>query len=76
MRFPDRYELRTNVHGITYYSVNNETYLAADVRANEQPGLTSMHTLFVRLHNRFEEELHNENPLLTGDRLYYVICCY
>ena len=43
-----------------------------DVRANEQPGLTSLHTIFVRLHNKFEEEIFAQNPSLSGEDLFQV----
>ncbi len=45
-------------------------FLAGDVRANEQVGLTAMHTLFVREHNRLVADLARANPALTGDELY------
>ncbi|MFA9408496.1 MAG: peroxidase family protein [Candidatus Dadabacteria bacterium] len=45
-------------------------FLAGDYRANEQVGLTSMHTLFMREHNRYIAELRSQNPGLSGDELY------
>lgn len=50
---------------------NSESlFLAGDVRANEQVGLTVMHTLFVREHNRLADTFKAKNPLWTGERLY------
>ena len=43
-----------------------------DVRANEQPGLTSMHTVFVRLHNVFENQMYRFNRHLNSEQLYQV----
>ena len=47
-----------------------ELFLAGDVRANENPGLTSLHTLFVREHNRIAASLAAANPRLDDDQLY------
>lgn len=47
-----------------------ELFLAGDVRANEQIGLTSMHTLFVREHNRLADIIRAEDPSLSGEEVY------
>jgi hypothetical protein len=39
-------------------------------RCNETPGLTMMHTLFVREHNRKVAEYAAENPSLTDEQLF------
>ncbi|XP_004642396.2 peroxidasin homolog [Octodon degus] len=46
-------------------------FLAGDHRANEQLGLTSMHTLWFREHNRIAAELLALNPHWDGDTIYY-----
>ncbi len=45
-------------------------FLSGDVRINEQVGLTSMHTLFYREHNRVVAILSGLNPHWDGERLY------
>lgn len=45
-------------------------YLAGDVRANEHVGLTAMHTLWVREHNRKAREIRRASPRLGEDEVY------
>ncbi len=45
-------------------------FLAGDVRANEQVGLTATHALFVREHNRLADLLKVQNGSLTDEELY------
>ena len=45
-------------------------FLAGDVRAAENPDLTSLQTLFVREHNYQVDKLLKDHPDWTGDHLY------
>ena len=45
-------------------------FLAGDVRANEQVGLTAMHTLFVREHNHWADRYNEINPSASGEEIY------
>ena len=45
-------------------------FLAGDIRANEQAGLTAMHTLWVREHNRIAADLVEENPDARADVIF------
>jgi hypothetical protein len=45
-------------------------FLAGDVRANEQVGLTALHTLFVREHNRLAAEISARHPRLSDEKIY------
>jgi len=47
-----------------------DLYVAGDLRVNEQVGLVSMHTLFVREHNRLANVIAEENPDLSGEEIY------
>ncbi|KAG8445591.1 hypothetical protein GDO86_010388 [Hymenochirus boettgeri] len=46
-------------------------FLAGDHRANEQLGLTSMHIVWFREHNRIATELLRLNPQWDGDTIYH-----
>jgi peroxidase len=61
-----------NIHGFPNAPDNSAGYfLAGDVRANEQVGLTAMHTLFMREHNYWAGRIKNMQPDLDDDAVYY-----
>jgi len=47
-----------------------ELRMAGDIRANEAPGLTAMHTLFVAEHNRLAGELAANHPAWGDERIF------
>ncbi len=47
-----------------------DLFIGGDVRANEQPGLAAMHTLFVREHNYWADRLAGENPGWNDEQIY------
>lgn len=51
-------------------SPDSSLHLAGDVRANENLALTSMHTIFVREHNRLVDELAALHPDWNDDALF------
>jgi hypothetical protein len=64
-----------NVDGLPNASSPNNPndpnlFLAGDVRCNEQLGLTAMHTLWMREHNRIAGLLHQQYPSMSDEDIY------
>ena len=60
-----------NVNGFPNAPDNSASFfLAGDIRANEQVGLTAMHTLFVREHNYWAKKIRRLEPGLDDDGIY------
>lgn len=71
MKVSDGDLLPFNVDGFPNAGGDSSTlFFAGDVRANEQLGLTAMHTLFVREHNRLADEIAFENPDFSGEEIF------
>ncbi|XP_023335820.1 chorion peroxidase [Eurytemora carolleeae] len=51
-------------------SPNLHCFHAGDERVNEQPGLATMHTLWLREHNRVAVEMGSLNPHWSDDRVF------
>lgn len=71
--------LKTSAGGLLPFNVDGlenaggdgaHLFLAGDVRANEQVGLTAMHTLFVREHNRHADAIRSGRPGLSGEEIF------
>lgn len=53
-------------------SGDHPVFLAGDVRANENPNLLSLHTMFAREHNYWAEKLAEENPEWSDQEIFEV----
>ncbi len=62
-------DLNLEVQNHGKYS-NTELFLTGDIRGNENPALTSLHTVFVREHNRLASEFKLANDSLTDEELF------
>ena len=62
--------LLTSENDLLPIDENSGFFSAGDVRANEQHGLTAMHTLWVREHNRLADEISSADPSLTDEQIY------
>ena len=51
-------------------NLSKDFFVAGDIRANEQPGLLAMHTVFTREHNRLTELLESQLPGARDEELY------
>jgi len=62
--------LKTSDGDLLPFDESGIFFVAGDVRANEQVGLTAMHTLFVREHNYWADSIAADNPELTDEEIY------
>jgi len=64
-------ELKTSEYDLLPNRAENpEQFLAGDTRVNEQPGLTAIHTLFMREHNRLAKAVADERPWLNDEQIF------
>lgn len=71
LKVSDNNLLPFNTDGLANAGGDSESlFIAGDVRSNEQVGLASMHTLFVREHNRQASRIARDNPSFSGDEIY------
>ncbi len=50
--------------------ISDKLYVSGDVRANENPLLTTLHTLFAREHNRLCDKIKEKNPAWNDEQIY------
>jgi hypothetical protein len=63
-------KLKTGADNLLPTRPGSNQFYAGDVRVNEHGGLTSMHTLWMREHNRVADQLAQQNPEWGDEKLY------
>ncbi len=59
-----------NVNGLPNLGDGPDLFLAGDIRSNENVVLTSLHTLFVREHNRLADRISQLAPQASDEQVY------
>ena len=54
----------------SHFVADSKLFLAGDVRANENPDLASLQTVFMREHNRVATRVQAANPTWTDEQVY------
>ena len=54
----------------SHQTPDNQLFLGGDVRANENIELSSIHTVFLREHNRIASEIAKRSPNLTDEQIF------
>jgi len=70
LRMPGPGLLPTTETGMAGASAASPLFLSGDVRANENTGLTVLHTLFSREHNHWADRLSKLHPDWTDQKLF------
>jgi peroxidase len=61
---------QANIGAGGQFTTGSNLFVAGDLRANEQVGLTSMHTLFVREHNYIADLVATNNPTFDDEQIF------
>lgn len=59
-----------NTDGLANFPPGDTSFVAGDVRVNEQVGLTAIQTLFVREHNVWADDARRRNPTWSDEQIY------
>ncbi|MFW6059397.1 MAG: peroxidase family protein [Phycisphaeraceae bacterium] len=70
LRAFERGRLRTGANNLLPPAPDGSGMLAGDERVNEQIGLTAMHTVFMREHNRLADAIATRAPQLDDEAVY------